>query len=336
MPALNALLADNDPAIRREAATALGRIGAASAVGPLLDALRGQVNRVEEHALIFALTEIGEADATAQVLASDNSRVRRAALIALDQMHSQPLTREMVAGLMETDDLELRTTSLEIVARHPTWGDEIVQVADRMLRRVNLSLAEQAVLSGSLLAFEQNPAVQQLVAKSLADEATPTARKRQVLEVIAQTGLAELPTAWGTQIRAALEMGDPLLIEQAVKTIAATGLANVQQQLQRIAADGTRPIDLRIAALDVLSHGGQPLTADHFRLLTDQLGSNAPRCADSPLPDVSERRTSVHRKSTTSPNVWAGPAPWSCRHCWVRSRTRTMTIELERPWRLRY
>lgn len=276
VPALCALLIDDDPAIRREAATALGRIGSASAVNPLLDALRGQVNRVEEHALIFALIEIGRADATAKALASDNPRVRRAALIALDQMDSQPLTREMVAGLLETDDLELRNTSLEIVARHPTWGDEIVQVAGRMLGTVDLSSAEQSVLSGSLLAFEQNPAIQQLIAKSLADEATPASRKRQVLEVIAQTGLAELPTAWGTQVRAALTLGDPLLVEQAVKTIAATGLEDVGQQLQRIAADGTRPIDLRIAALDVLSHRGEPLAADHFRLLTDQLGSNVP------------------------------------------------------------
>jgi len=34
-------------------------------------------------------------------------------------MASQPLTREMVAGLLETGDLELRNTALEIVARHP-------------------------------------------------------------------------------------------------------------------------------------------------------------------------------------------------------------------------
>jgi putative membrane-bound dehydrogenase-like protein len=271
VPALCELLVDDDHAIRREAATTLGRIGAASAVDPLLDALRGQVNRVEEHAMIFALIEINQPVATAKRLASINPRVRRAALIALDQMASQPLTREMVAGLMGTDDLDLRNTSLEIVARHPTWGDEIVQVVGRMLNSVQLSSADQAVLSGSLLAFEKNQAIQQLVAKSLADKATPTVRKRQILEVIAQTALGELPTDWGTQIRVILEMDDPLLIEQAVKTIAAIKLPRVEQQLQRIANDPTRPLDLRIAALDVLSHRGEVLAANHFRLLTDQL-----------------------------------------------------------------
>jgi putative membrane-bound dehydrogenase-like protein len=274
VPALCGLLVNDDPAIRREAATALGRIGSASAVDPLFDALRGQVDRIAEHALIFALIEIGQADATAKRLTSVNPRIRRAALIALDQMDGQPLTREMVAGLLATDDLDLRNKSLEIVARHPTWGDEIVQVAGRMLAMVDLTVREQAVLTGSLLAFEQDEAIQQLVAKSLADEATPTARKRQVLEVMAETALAEVPTAWGTQIRTILELDDPLLIEQAVKTIAAIGLPQVEEQLRRISADESRPLDLRIAALDVLSHRGEPLRGDHFRLLTEQLGAN--------------------------------------------------------------
>lgn len=275
-PAIGALLGDEDPAIRREAATALGRIGAAASVPPLLGALRGQVQRVEEHALIFALIEIDQADATAEGLASDSPRVRRASLIALDQMASQPLTRDMVAGLLETDDLELRNSSLEIVARHPAWGDEIVAVAARMLQCEELSPAEQAVLGGSLLAFEKNPAIQQLVAKALADEATPAVRKRQILEVVAHSALAEVPAAWGPPIRAALAMRDPLLVEQAIKTIAATGLADVDSQLQRIADEASRSLDLRIAALGVLSQRGEPLSAGHFRLLMDQLGADVP------------------------------------------------------------
>ncbi len=273
---LGRLLGDDEAAVRREAATALSRIGSAAAVPMLLDALRSQVHRVEEHALIYALIEIGDAAATTPGLASDTPRVRRAALIALDQMNSQPLTREMVAGLLETDDLELRNAALEIVARHPAWGDEMVAVAARMLQRSDLSAGEAAILSGSLLAFEKNPAVQQLVATSLADEATPVARKRQVLEVLAQTTLTELPAAWTTQLREALAAEDALLVEQAVKAIAATGLKDAEAPLRKIATASSRPIDLRIAAIAVLSRHGAPLTDDQFRLLTDQLHRDAP------------------------------------------------------------
>ncbi|MEX2213001.1 MAG: c-type cytochrome [Phycisphaeraceae bacterium] len=53
----------------------------------LLKALaRADNDRLVEHAIIYALIEIGDAEATAEGLKSDNERVRRGAAIALEQM----------------------------------------------------------------------------------------------------------------------------------------------------------------------------------------------------------------------------------------------------------
>ena len=46
----------------------------------------GDVDRFLEHSLIFAAMELNDASALRQFISSDDARIRRAALIALDQM----------------------------------------------------------------------------------------------------------------------------------------------------------------------------------------------------------------------------------------------------------
>ena len=64
VPALSDLLASTDPHVRRVAAEALGRIGDARAVPALLAAAARPLDRVGEHAVTYALIEIGDAAAT--------------------------------------------------------------------------------------------------------------------------------------------------------------------------------------------------------------------------------------------------------------------------------
>ena len=84
--AVTPLLDDPDLRVRRQAAAVLGRLGDAKAVRPLLAALADPLDRTLEHALIYALIEIDDRASTLTGLADQSSQVRRAALMALDQM----------------------------------------------------------------------------------------------------------------------------------------------------------------------------------------------------------------------------------------------------------
>ena len=59
-PLLQLAIKDEMPAVRREAATALGRIGHPAAAPVLLEAIRAGGDRFLEHAQIYALIRIGD------------------------------------------------------------------------------------------------------------------------------------------------------------------------------------------------------------------------------------------------------------------------------------
>ena len=117
-----------NPFHRRKAAEALGRIGNSSAV-PALLAAAGVIReglpddaaalRIQEHAVIYALIEIGNMTGTRDGLAADNPDTRRAALIALDQMDHGGLQVNDVVPLLGSTDRVLKSTTLWIAGNHP-------------------------------------------------------------------------------------------------------------------------------------------------------------------------------------------------------------------------
>ena len=92
------------PAAQRAAAEALGRIGDPRAVGSLLDVAGGEHDRILEHSLTYALIEIGDATATSTAGLRDQAPpgARRAALLALDQMHGSKLEAGAVIPLLDS------------------------------------------------------------------------------------------------------------------------------------------------------------------------------------------------------------------------------------------
>ena len=88
------LLDDPDPGVRRETAATLGRVRDVRGVKALTLALGREMDRSEEHALIYALIEIDQPGAVQTAAVALQSRKRttenanrmRRAMIALDQM----------------------------------------------------------------------------------------------------------------------------------------------------------------------------------------------------------------------------------------------------------
>lgn len=221
------LVADDEPNVRREAATALGRLGRASAVPKLLSALALGVegDRFLEHAVIFALITLGDRPGTLEGLKSPHSEVRRGALVALDQMDNGGLTADMVTPFLSPGDPLLRQTALWVISHHDQWGEALRDdFRARLSGNDATDEASTETLKQQLLAFAKDPAIQQLLATTLADAHSDIRVRRLVLEVIAQAPAGGLPECWKAPLGAALTDKNWDIVRQAIATLRALPL----------------------------------------------------------------------------------------------------------------
>jgi putative membrane-bound dehydrogenase-like protein len=273
------------PQIVRQAATSLGQIGEPRAAPAILEVLHRDSDRVLEHALIYALIEMDARDAAAEALASDSPRVRRAALIALDQMPSGNLTRDEVAALLDTTDQPLMTAALDAISRRPGWSDELVGLATKLLGQKELSDSEQSLLSGSLVAFAKDEKVQALVAQSLARPNVPPTHLSLLLDVIARSDVQPLPAAWVEALKGLLTSNTDALVQAAIPAAGIAGDKQVDELLLAVARDAKRPLDTRLSAIAAAIPRQAALGDAEFEFLCSALA------AESPLSRLSAART---------------------------------------------
>ena len=221
---LMALVTSDTPSVRREAATALGRLGESSAVPALLDALNVPGDRFLEHAIIFALIRIGDRAATSKGLEVASSGVKRGALIALDQMDGGQLAPETVTPFLSPADPLLQETALWVIAHHGEWGPAMLDFFRQWLTRNDMNDTRRDELKRQLLAFTKDAAVQELIAASLADSHTPLETRLLLLEVMAQAPLAKMPETWAGPLQAAIQDSNEQVVRQVVATLRALPL----------------------------------------------------------------------------------------------------------------
>src|SRR6185437_11552518 len=104
-------------------------------------------------------------------------RVRRGALIALDQMDGGPLTRGQVVPLLDTTDTALQKVVLSVINAHPDWGGEVAGLLGQWMARGDLDEARRDGLRDAVLAFAATPEIQDLVARALRREETPASTR---------------------------------------------------------------------------------------------------------------------------------------------------------------
>ena len=182
--------------VRRACAAALGRIGDPAAVPSLLLALTEATNdRALDHALTYALIEIGDAKAAAKLLSEPSIAARRAALAALENIPNSGLEAKAVVAFLGSGEPELRETAWWIAGRHPEWGGELAGYFKEKLNAADkLTPAEREELASRLVKFAPSEAIQKLLGESL-PKAKPEAA-RVVLGVMARSGLKSLPAGW--------------------------------------------------------------------------------------------------------------------------------------------
>ena len=272
VPPLIAQLADASPALRRVAAEALGRIGDRVAVFALLAATRAaDVDRFLEHALIYALIEIGAADATAAGLAEDRPVAeRRAALIALSEMDQPGVSARTVFALLAAPDAGLKTTAAWVAGRHPEWAGEVATFFREQLTAPTLSAADRENLESLLASMARDPAVQQLITDLL--RGTAPAAITSALRAIDRAELKTTPLDWLEPLSTLLTVvRHPVAVDAANRFISRKEAALLIPALLTFAGDEKQREDLRLLALSNLPAGSLAPDAALFTLLTAQL-----------------------------------------------------------------
>jgi len=297
-----AVVADN-PAIRRAITTAIGmteplrpsysnklfddkdqsdfakleRANRAGFIDLLFDSIRKEgVDPFLEHALILSLIQINDRSPTLPFLNDSNPQVRRAALIALDQMDDGRLTRELVTPLLDTDDPQLRNAALAVINSHKGWATELVGLLRGWMDEADPSEEHLALLRGTLLAQAADPAIQKLIGEALAGKTNGAAVRLLMWEVISRAPLAELPEAWLTAIEPALRAGSPAEVLQVIAIVNGRKLKKFDAVVLETAHNEQADPDLRIEALAAVAPRMRTVDKEEFALLIGHLTDETP------------------------------------------------------------
>lgn len=274
VPRLVELLGDEDAAVRREAATALGRIGARSAVAALLAGLARPIDRAEEHARIYAVMEIGDVQQIARGLDDPATAVRRGALIALDQLGA-PLDAARVVAMLDSDDALLRDAAVDVISRRPSWAPAVAGWLKGHVDPERWTAARAGELRRLIAALGGQPPVAAWVGHVLADPAAPRPLKRTLLEAIGQGSSVPLHPSWVEPLEQLAQSDDEQLAQLALQAIASIDSKRFDGLLQAIAADASRPVLVRVAALEAAAGNDRRLSPAAFDLLIELLNPEA-------------------------------------------------------------
>ena len=198
-----AALRDTNLHTRRLAAEALGRIGSVKAIAAILKALADEANdRTLDHALTYALIEIGDVKATAEGLKSTLPSVRRATLAALENIPDAKLEAKTVLAELDAKDAALRETAWWIAGRHPQWGDQLAgYFKEKLKTAAKFSAAEQDELADRMAKFAKSETIQKVLGDTLAEASEVTVRL--LLRAMTRSGLKALPKEWKLGIASA-------------------------------------------------------------------------------------------------------------------------------------
>src|SRR5262249_40288246 len=157
--------------VQMAAAEALSHCRNADALPELWKALQGRPDRFLEHALVRAVHRCADAGALQTALEQPHPRVQKAGVILVYQA---PRTRgargqQAVIARLSATDPELRQAALWVLRRHPEWAEHALDLIRRLLTTSVLSADEEIALRTLLLTFQSRPAVQDLMAGSLAE-----------------------------------------------------------------------------------------------------------------------------------------------------------------------
>ena len=262
---LMAMVKRDHPVPRRQAAAALGQIGDPKAVPALLQAAANPDDRFVEHSIIYSLIQLDQPAPLAAALQNASPKVRKAALIALDQMDNSSLQQQQALPLLSSHDHDLRNAALFVISHHADWAPSVLDFLNARLHDPTFGGRETALVRDALTAFADNPGTEKLVANLLQDRTLPAKHLQFLLDTI--DGLRQFPPSWEHALAGLLEAHNA----RALDIVKSRGLTGLDPQLTQIAGDAAAPVTLRISALNALVTRHPQLSDSQYNLLASKL-----------------------------------------------------------------
>jgi putative membrane-bound dehydrogenase-like protein len=284
LPQIRRLLASGSMTTQRFAAEALGRIGDSAAVPDLLAAASQPADRPLQHAITYALIQIGDTSAIRAGLAGESPATRRAALVALDQLGDTTLDPQSVAALSldtGTGDADLREAAAWILTRHPEWGDSLAGFFAQQLAAAHEKESVRARLADQLAPLSRAPGIERLLANTLASTTAPSTTRAIALHAMQRSPLARAPESWTLALVIALDTPDAPLRADTIAAIRALRFeerdrALLETHLTKLGRDEKLDDGTRLAALVAIPGGLESLDPALVEFLLDRVADNQP------------------------------------------------------------
>jgi putative membrane-bound dehydrogenase-like protein len=264
---LMAIVRKDLPAPRRQAAAALGQIGDVRAVPALLAAAANPEDRYVEHSVIYSLIELNQPDKLSVALTAPQPKVRKAALIALDQVEHSPLQPAQAVPLLNSKDKDLRTAAIFVTSHHPDWAGQVVEFLSQRLHDPTFGGAEGSAVRDAFVAFAADAGAQKLVGDLLRDRSLGPKQLTFLLDTLDALPLKQFPEPWIPSLGELIEGRNA----RALDLVRTRGIAGVEPSLNKIADDPTAPAVLRVSAISALVTNDPHLTDARFDLLAAKL-----------------------------------------------------------------
>ena len=267
---LTEMLQNDDPACRRQAATALGQIGESSAIPALLKASDGIKDRFIEHAIIYALISMNQADLVKKGLADPSNDVKKVSLIALDQMQNRSLEPEQVTPFLESNDSTMESTARWVVSHHPEWAASMITYLQKQLNKSKLEASDKKQLKDILVSYCGVASMQQFMVAQMAGASIE--KKLFILDAMNACDIKEVPSIWVAHLRKELTSNVDVTVKlNVLKFIRLHGIASLNNALQQVADNNQNSPILRVNAIGTLVNDSTQLSKGHFDYLYAQL-----------------------------------------------------------------
>ncbi len=261
-------LLNDEPAVSRAAATALGFVGGPAAAASLLELLKyDTLDREHQHAALYALIGIDDPAITRSALKSDFPTQQAAAWLALDQMPSGDVKAGEIVPLLTSEIAELQETAIDITSRHPDWSEAVSQHFSQMAEQGSLGENDTVAFKVLVPPNLGDRGMIELVTHLLGNSNAA----HLACELVAASDLNELEPSWIPGFAAALASTDPSILSSALDALGQARTDRFNEALGRIADDSAQPTPIRVRAIRAATGNDRALSPKAFAMLSGML-----------------------------------------------------------------